>query len=677
MESHASAPASAQSRLDSWKEIATYLRRDVRTLQRWEKEEGLPVHRLVHGKQGTVYAIPSELDVWWESRRLKLEHPDALRRARDHVVRWSMVAALGVIVGIAAWSVWHAREPAARGLSRLTITLPDDETLVNDVQSVAISPDGRRVAYVARRGDTRQIYVRPLDQYDARPIVGTEGAQMPFFSPDARWVGFFASGKLQKVSLAGGLPVTLCDAPNGRGADWGSDDSIIFAPDSTTGLFQVSSAGGAPRAVTTLDRTKGEVSHRAPQILPGGKAVLFTVLGGPQSPPNISVQLIVGGKRGTLVDGGEWARYVPGGHLIYGYGAAAMTRPFDVSQLVSTGPPVSVAEDLGASLLNGLWQFAVSADGSLAFIPSGRAAASRRALVWVDRQGVAAPLATERHPYETPRLSPDGQRLALRIDEPADTGVWIYELTHDRLTRLASEGNNQGSIGSLVWSPDGARIVFSYGRSGPLNMFVRASDGSGPIDRLRASDLTESAGSWSPDGRMLSFVHVDPTTQQDIWALSLEAPGTPRPIVRLPGYQFGDRISPDGRWLAYVSDESGQWETYVTSFPNGNGKWQISSGGGTQPVWARNGRELFYRSGDKLMVVRVDTRTGFAPGKPTLVFDGRYLTGAPGFPAYDVDLDGQRFVMIRTSGEDEVTKQVNVVLGWADELARRERVLTR
>ena len=295
------------------------------------------------------------------------------RPARGRVARWVAVAALaGVVVVVAAWNLMRNRELPDRSLSRTTITLGPDESIV-DEQPIAISPDGRRIAYTARQGGQQRLYVRPLDRFEATALAGTNGASRPFFSPDGRWVGFFASGKLQKVSIEGGAPVTLCDAPRGRGADWGPDDSIIFAPNGNTGLSQIPAAGGAPRILTTLNAKEGELSHRAPQILPGGKTVLFTVFTGQELTPSNRALSLVTGQTQTVVEGRSWARYVPDGHLIYVLNGVAVTVPFDHTRLTVTGPPMPVLEDLRQSLgPNGnLWSFAVSAEGSLVFVPGG------------------------------------------------------------------------------------------------------------------------------------------------------------------------------------------------------------------------------------------------------------------------------------------------------------------
>jgi serine/threonine-protein kinase len=584
------------------------------------------------------------------------------RSARGRVARWVAVAALaGVVAGIAAWTT--RRQAPATPLSRMTITLGPDESFADEWMPLAISPDGRRIAYVARRGGQQRLYLRPLDRFEATPLAGTEDGYLPFFSPDGLWLGFFASGKLQKVSIEGGTPVILCDAPRGRGADWGPDNSIIFAPDGNTGLSQISAAGGVPRILTTLNGQ--ESSHRAPQILPGGDAVLFTVLTGPQLASSNRVLSLETGQSQSLVDSGSWARYVADGHLMYIVDGVAVTAPFDRNRLTLTGPPTPVLEDLRQSLMTGanLWPFAVSATGSLVFVPGGPA---RRSLMSFDRHGVGSPLSSGLHAYEQLSLSPDGRRLALTLRARSGYDIWIYELEQSRLTPLTTGGQD----GFPVWSPDGTRIAFASGRFGHPNMFVQAADGSSPAERLVTSDKVQRPSSWSPDGHILSFTQDDP--MPDLWALSFEHPPTARPMVQLPGYQTSSRISPDGRWLAYASEESGQFEIYVTSFPQGVGKSPVSSGGGSHPVWAKNGRELFYFNGDKLMTVDVTTGAAFRAGKPALLFQMRSAVQTGGGSSYDVSPDGQHFVMIQ-GGETVAAPQMNVVLGWSNELTRRAR----
>ena len=385
---------------------------------------------------------------------------------------------------------------------------------------------------------------------------------------------------------------------------------------------------------------EGELSHRAPQILPGGKTVLFTVFTGQELAPSNRVLSLVTGQTRTLVESASWARYVPDGHLIYVLNGVAVTAPFDPNRLTVTGPPTPVLEDLRQSLAAGanLWPFAVSAEGSLVFVPGGP---GRRSLVSVDRHGVGTPLGSGLHAYQQLRLSPDGQRLALTIREPV-------RLRHLDL-RVGARPADPADDRRKQWLP-GLESGWHTHRvrvraiRATTTCSCRPPMAAAPPSGWLTSDKVQRPSSWSPDGRILSFTQDDP--MPDLWTLSFEQPPTTRPMVQMPGYQTSSRISPDGRWLAYASEESGQFEVYVTSFPDGARKSPVSSGGGSQPVWAKSGRELFYFNGDKLMVVDVNT------GQPSVQANRRCsskcdpLSRRP-VHSYDVSLDGQRFVMIQ------------------------------
>jgi serine/threonine-protein kinase len=590
---------------------------------------------------------------------------------RRRVITWAAVGALTTVLAGAVWTVMRIQPPRIKPVTRVTVTLGPDESLVDE--GVAIATDDRRIAYIARRDGRQRVYVRSLDQFASTALAGTEDASSPFFSPDGRWVGYFARGKLWKVSIDGGTPAALSEAPHGRGGDWGPDDSVIFAPDGNTGLFEVSASGGPARPITTLDKAAGEVSHRAPQILPSGKDVLYTVFTGPSNTPSTRAVSLITGKTG-LVQPNTWARYLADDRLLYVSNGLAVTAPFDPGRLVTTGPSDPLEEDMRRTPAptSNVWPFAVSGTGALVFVPGIQATQQQRTLVWVDRHGVATPLGSPARAYGDVRLSPDGQKLALTTREASGTDIWIYELASDRFTRLTSDGASE----SPVWSPDGARLAFAADQL--QEIVVRAADGTGPIERsLRATRPDQIPNqwrptSWSPDGRLLSVMQFGINTMADIWSLSLESPAMSRPVVVRSDYQVGGRISPDGRWLAYLSNETGQWEVNVTSFPDGVGRQQVSSRGGTQVEWAQSGRELFYRGDGAFMVVPVETHDRFAAGKPVPLFDDRYLPATMGRPTCDVSPDGQRFVMVRTHGEDVATNTLNVVLGWTDALRREQ-----
>jgi serine/threonine-protein kinase len=575
-----------------------------------------------------------------------------------------------VVASLVIWNLKPAPALSTRRESRFTITLPPGQQLagLNEGLAVALSPDGTHLAYVARQGGTQQLYLRAMDSLEARPIPGTEGAVSPFFSPDGQWLAFFAGGKLKKVSVNGGAPVTLGDAGvTPRGASWGSQGMIIFAPTLVGVLQQVSDAGGTPQPLTRLE--KGEVSHRWPEFLPGGKAVLFAAgaTNTNWTDAQVAVQSVGTGERRNLVQGGTYPRYASSGHLIYAQRGTLIAVPFDAQRLAVTGAAVPVAEGVLQSPTNGHAQYSFSATGSLVYVPGTAQAALQSRLVWVNRNGVEQSVAAPAHAYRRPQLSPDGGRVAVGITEQ-ETQVWLYDLSRETSTRLTFAGNFNVNP---VWTPDGKRIAFGSNKEGPQNIFWQLADGSGGLERLATSEYTEAAMSWSPDGQLLAFIEITPTTGIDIWVLRL-SDHKAQPFLRTPFNESVPQFSPDGRWLAYISDESGRDEVYVQPYPGPGGKWQISTEGGTEPVWNRNGRELFYRSGDKMMAVDIATQPGFTAGKPRVLFEGQFLPTPATFPNYDVSPDGQRFLMLKPVEQAEAAPtQINIVQNWFEELKQK------
>jgi serine/threonine protein kinase/Tol biopolymer transport system component len=594
--------------------------------------------------------------------------------------RRALILSLGTLLlgaVIASLATWNLKPSPPQPVTRTVINLPSGQQLtgLDSGVAVALSPDGTHLAYVARQGGTQQIYLRAMDSLEARPVPGTEGAVSPFFSPDGQWLGFFAGGKLKKVSVSEGAAVNVGDTAVPGGGSWGSKGMIAFAPTLVGALQQVSDSGGAPQKLTRLE--KGEVSQRWPEFLPGGKAVLFAAspTSGNWTAAHIAVQSFETGERRNLVQGGgTLPRYAPSGHLVYAQGGNLIAVPFDPQRLSSTGAAVPVVEGALQSPSSGATQYSFSATGTLVYVPGGVQGAQRR-LVWVTRNGAEQPLAAPAHAYLAPRLSPDGRRVAVTITEQ-ESQTWLYDLSRETLTRLTFEGNSNQYP---VWTPDGKRIAFQSSKEGPLNIFWQLADGSGGLERLATSEDTQAAHSWSPDGQLLAFIEVNPTTRFDIWVLRMgdPSPGSglvrkAQPFLRTPFNESVPRFSPDGRWLAYISDESGRYEIYVQPYPGPGGKWQISTEGGTEPAWNPNGRELFYRSGDKMMAADIATQLGFAAGKPRMLFEGPYLPTPSTIPNYDVSPDGQRFLMLKPVEQTGAAPtQINVVLNWFEELKRR------
>jgi eukaryotic-like serine/threonine-protein kinase len=591
-------------------------------------------------------------------------------RAQHRTKLFGMLGLCVLGAGIVFWYLMRGTQtPLRSSVARVVVTLPPGDRLsLGRTPVVAMSPDGSRLVYVASRGGRAQLFLRLIDHFDATAIPGTEGAETPFFSPDGESVGFFAEGKLKKISLSGGAPLTLCSAPSSRGATWGTDHTILFTPTLTVSdMFVVSDAGGTPKSLIGPNRSKGEYSYRWPQFLPGGKAAIYTIWTSTRfDDARIGLVILKTGERRVLIDGGAYARYVPSGHLVYARSGGLLAVPFDLARLQLTGSPVSILEGVSMNPGTGATDFSSSADGSLAYIPGGWSVAEST-LVWVDRKGVAEALPAPPRGYATPRLSPDGRRLAVAI-EGTNPGAWVYELARGTLSELAPSV----LVPSPIWTPDGKRLTMRYAENQSFTTASIPADGSGVAERLTTSEGFQLAASWSPNGKLLTFTEQSPSTGWDIWLLSLDGERKEQPFLQTPSNEGGAVFSPDGRWLAYQSDESGRDEVYVRPFPGSGGKWQISSEGGAEPVWARSGRELFYRNGDKMMAVVIETTPAFAAAKPTQLFEGHYEMGNYNFlQNYDVSPDGKRFLMVKAGEQAASAVQINVVLNWFEELKQK------
>jgi serine/threonine-protein kinase len=592
------------------------------------------------------------------------------------LMAWSGPALL-IGAAIIALAVWALRPtPLPQPISRFGVTLPSDAPIDIDNPWIAISPDGRELVYRAMKGGYQQLYLRALDEMEARPIPGTEDGFSPFFSPDGQWIGYFSYGRLKKVSLLGGPPVTLCRSLGGGGGSWGENGTIVFAPEKPGGgLEVVSAAGGTPNVLTSLDSNRGEVAHGRPQVLPGGTEILFSVLlsapGSTNTDHEIVVQSLRTGDRRVLVRGAGFPRYVPTGHLVYRIqNGTLMAARFDLKRLELVGSPVAVVENVAP--IGGSFDF--SRGGSLVYIPQPTGSKGHT-LAWVDRKGAAQSLPVPPHEYEQPRLSPDGRRLAITAD---DTGaIWVYDVARQTFTRFTFGGRNFDPM----WSPDGNRLAFESDRAGAgsWNVFWKAADGTGLEELLISNAVCEErpgkrcAGpeEWSPDGRTLAALDVT-TGRAAISVIPLDAQRQPWFFSQTPSVQIEPTFSPDGHWLAYAADESGQYQIYVQPFPGPGGKWQISTDGGREPFWSRNGKELFYRNGRKMMVLDVTLKPSFTAAQPKVLFEGRYVTDvASAERSYDVTPDGQRFVMIMPSEQELAATQINVVLNWFEDLKRR------
>ena len=548
--------------------------------------------------------------------------------------------------------------PDTPRVTRFTAAPPGGQFSAIFRQVMALSPDGTRLVYAAEN----RLYLRTMAQTEAKPLRGTEGAGSPFFSPDGQWVGFWQGSGLRKVSVGGGAPVTLADAADIWGARWEADDSILVGG-GRAGIWQVSGEGGTVATLVTVD--DGELAA-SPQMLPGGRWVLFTLRPtGVRSwdDAQIVAQSIETAERKVLIPGGRHARYVRTGHLVYALDDTLLAVPFDVETLAVSPGPVPLVEGVGASTED--VPFTVSDDGTLAYLGGADQGAAESVLGWVDLVGQMTPLLEGNGLYRAPRLSPDGGHVALGVGAE-DQDVWLYDIERGAMTRFADEGGSTFP----VWTPDGTTITFASSRSGSFDLYGRAADGSGGAELLFETSSQAIPGSWSPDGAMLAFYQaIDAGEDRDLWVLGRE--GDASLFLATEFDEVSPMVSPDGRWVAYVSDQTGENHVYVQPFPGGGSVTSISTEGGTEPVWSRDGTNLFFRDGARMMAVDVDVEgdTAFTASRPRVLFEGTYSLDpvSVGIPNYDVAADG-RFLMIMRGG---TATEITVVLNWFQELKER------
>ena len=552
---------------------------------------------------------------------------------------------------------------------RLTITPVSAEPLelTNDHQDIAFTPDGTRVVYTVTR--QRMLTVRPLDRLDAVPLTNTVSGRSPFVSPDGAWVGFMSAddATMKKVSINGGPAVTICEISDGpRGASWGEDDTIVFAP-GNGGLLRVPAAGGEPVPLTTPEEN---VSHRFPEFLPAARGVLFTIASssGTTTSHQIAVLDLETGEHRTLTPGSS-PRYSDTGHIVYHVESTLLAIPFDLGSLSVTGDPAPVLEGVDAKLA-GAGNFHLSREGSLVYVPGGQVAGRARVFTWDDRDGNQEQVSAPAHRYIEPRLSPDGARVAFH-DNEGDQDIWVWDFERETRTRLTFD---PAFDGFPIWTPDGRRIIFTANRDGEPKLYAKAADGTGDVERL--TDAAGRARTISPDGKQLVFSRSG-AGLSDLHVLSLDGDRGSAPLVAGDFFQSHAAISPDGRWLAYASNETGDFQIYVRPFPNVDaGKWMVSNERGEHPAWGPDGRELFYyeRTSGRLLGVRVEANPTFTTTRPKPVLRE---PNPVGFISrnFDVHPDGQRFLNLRNASRGDSTDDPHlvVVLNWAEELKRLDR----
>jgi eukaryotic-like serine/threonine-protein kinase len=588
-------------------------------------------------------------------------------------------AALAVAVAATAAALYVRRSTPEPVVTRLEISTPGTDLPFQ----FALSPDGRRLAFVTGATGPSQLAVRSLDTVGVQIFAGTEGALYPFWAPDSRTIGFAANGKLKRVDLAGGAPQVIADAPQFRGGTWNSENVIVFAPAGGGGLVRVSATGGTPVEVTHV--APGQPIHRWPQFLPDGRHVLFLVSAGAAAPTNaIYVASLDGGEPTRVVAADQNAMYAPPGYLLRVSQGVLVAQRFDVARATVSGDPFPVAQAVGQDDRQGHSAFSVSAVGILAHRSGG--AGGRRQLVWFDRAGKV--LGTVGQPDESgpssPALAPDDRRVANGRSVQGNTDIWLTEIGRDVATRFTF---NPTLDVSPIWSPDGSRVVFRSLRNGTSDLFVKPANGAADEQPLLVTPQNKAPLDWSRDGRFLLYANLDPKTQSDLWVLPL-APSIgaadarkPFPVVQTNADETQGQFSPDGRWLAYTSNEAGREEVYVRPFPDSGGKWEVSPAGGSQPRWRSDGNELFYVAADaRLMAVPIRaTPDGRAvdAGTPLALFPTRLAFGAgitlAGWQSralYAVARDGRFLMNVNADTAAAYVAPLTVVLNWDTGLKR-------
>jgi eukaryotic-like serine/threonine-protein kinase len=603
------------------------------------------------------------------------------------VVRlWQAATALLLLTTIAGPVTYllRARSPA---VTRFIVAPPEGTTFFvsgRKATGAAISPDGLKLAFTARDASGKALlWVRSLDSVTAQPLTATDNASFPFWSPDSRFIGYSTPGKFMKIAASGGPPQTLCAFSAttivGRGGAWNRNGVIVFN-NGPGPLFRVSSAGGQPSPLGKL--ADGQNSLQFPSFLPDGDHVLYHASGSTSKVNGLHVMSLKTGESKRLLEADTSGIYASqSGYLLFVRQGTLLAQTFDPKTLALLNEPFPIAEHVESGAVPGLVTFSVSENGMLGYgIDSGTGAGLQMA--WLDRQGKLSETVGPPGDYRGIDLSPDGTRVAAHLHDGNGGDIWISELSRGTTSRFTFDAAQDSS--SPVWSPDGSRIAYGSFRNGKGGLYQKLSNGTGLEEKLLESDVATLPVSWSPDSQSIVYSMLDPKASTDQWMLPLSGDRKPVPLLHMPFQESHGQVSPDGKWLAYYSNETGRAEVYVQSFPHGTGKWQVSTTGGLFPRWRRDGRELFYMSQasrGKMMVVDVKSSgSAFEASAPKELFDPVYINfshpGGGPYHTYAVSPDGQRFLIPRSPSTDQQTTAppIVVVLNWSEELKQRGAV---
>jgi len=589
--------------------------------------------------------------------------------ARDSSAARMAAGAMALLAAFTAWKWLSAPRIPQSPITAFAVALPEGIGIPRaDSPVLALSRDGRTLVFAANDAHGQRLYRRSMGRVDVAPIEGTEGASDPAISPDGKLVAFVAGQKLKTVPISGGATTVLCDSPADRGIAWSPDGRLFFSPSFDTGLMQIPASGGTPAVLTKLDLKADERSHRWPDVLPGGKAVLFTIgmLGSPgnyDGSPVAAVDLATG-RQTILLKAARMARFVPPDRLVFQRESKLYSVRFDPQTLSVLSAPAVVFEGVGGEVSSGAGYFSASDDGTLSYAPAGTLVDDSK-IVRVSRSGSATPLPLPARSYHYPRFSPDGKKIAFSAGSGpsasflgTDDDVWTYDLASKSLNRLTFEGHDVHP----VWSPDGKWIAYTSAAGPILGVQRKPSAGNGPAESVWKQSDPRIVNCWTPDGSSLLVTSMGHTI--GLWLVPASGKGAPRLLLSDPGgaESWAGRISPDGGYVAYTSFASGNNVVFVETFPPGAGKWQVSPDEGMMPVWSKDGRELFYLQGDRMMVVDVRTDSTFSTGPARALFSGSYDTRTAPVENFDVSPDGQTFLMIQREGTTQAASQVDVLL---------------
>jgi len=604
----------------------------------------------------------------------------ARRKNRERIWMGAAAVLLLAALGLAATAIYYQR--VATDVRPLRVSILPPEGTGFGIGGGAggpavISPDGKRLAYVATSGGKRMLWVRPLESLAAQMLTGTEEAAFPFWSPDSRSVAFFTPGKLKKIDLSGGPPLSVCDFVGGsgaRGGAWNRDGVILFTPTTSSPIMRVSAAGGSAVPATTLDASRKEGTHRWPYFLPDQNHFLYLVRSvGPGGNQNSSEGIYVAsldGKESKLVVRSVSSMAYASDYLLFARDGTLMAQPFDTKRLEVTGDPIPIVEQVQFDIAFSLAAFSVSENGTLAY-HSGGVLENNSKLVWLDRTGKELGTLGDPAMYYDERISPDGRRVAVGLFDSSarNIDIWTYEVSRGLRTRFTFD---PAFDRYPVWSPDGSRIVFGSSRKGQFDLYVKPSSGAGTEEMLLTTGLNQYPTDWSPDGQFVAYWVPDPKSGSDLYVLPMNGERKPNPFLQTPYNENDGHFSPDGKWIAYVSNESGTDQVYVAPFPGPGGKWQISIAGGSRPVWRRDGKEIIYlASDDKLMATEVNSKgANFEVGAVRTLFQTRPQRFVTFFPAlYSADREAQRF-LLNVAATQNSTSPLTLVVHWTADLKK-------